>query len=220
MQVRSELNYAITREMVVLHRLLALLQLPGKNFELYPIIRPRGGDFLYSDDEFEVMKNDVQFCKGAGCDGIVTGILHQDGTVDKDRCRQLVTLAYPLGATFHRAFDRCNDPFKAIEDIIECGFERILTSGQQPAALEGIALIASLIEKAANRIVVMPGSGVRSDNIATIAKQTRASEFHTSARTMADGKMKFNNAGMKEQLKSISVDGKEIKKIAAILAAL
>ena len=166
------------------------------------------------------MKNDVQFCKGAGCDGIVTGILHQDGTVDKDRCRQLVTLAYPLGATFHRAFDRCNNPFIAIEDIIECGFERILTSGQQPAALEGIELIASLIEKAANRIIVMPGSGVRSDNIATIAKLTRASEFHTSARTMADGKMKFNNAGMREQLKSVSVDGKEIKKIAAILAAL
>ncbi|MBC7535127.1 MAG: copper homeostasis protein CutC, partial [Ferruginibacter sp.] len=119
------------------------------SIELYPIIRPRGGDFLYSDDEFEVMKNDVRLCKDVGCDGIVTGILQADGTIDIDRSRQLVALAYPLGATFHRAFDRCNDPFKAMEDIIECGFERILTSGQQPAAMEGIELIASLIEKAA-----------------------------------------------------------------------
>ena len=91
--------------------------------ELYPIIRPRGGDFLYSDAEFDIMKTDVQLCKETGCDGVVIGMLNTDGSIDKKRCRQLVELAYPLGVTFHRAFDRCANPFEALEDIIGIGCE-------------------------------------------------------------------------------------------------
>ena len=187
------------------------------SIELYPIIRPRAGDFLYSDEEFEIMKKDVLICKKSGCDGIVIGILDEDGNVDKQRCSQLVQLAYPLGVTFHRAFDRTNDPFKAMEDIIDIGCERILTSGQRPSVVDGIELIAQLIEKAEERIIIMPGSGVRADNIADIAMKTKATEFHTSARTMIQSNMKFRNEKMNEEMKSVSADENEINSIKKIL---
>lgn len=150
--------------------------------ELYPIIRPRGGDFFYSDAEFEVMKADVKVCKELGCDGVVIGILHTDGTIDKKRCGELVQLAYPMGVTFHRAFDRVKDDAQALEDVIEIGCERILTSGLVPSALDGAETLASLIKQADERIIIMPGSGVRADNIIGLAKKTGAVEFHTSAR--------------------------------------
>lgn len=190
------------------------------DIELFPIIRPRGGDFLYSDDEFEIMKEDILQCKKIGCDGVVIGLLNADGTVDKTRTSQLVNLAYPMSVTFHRAFDRANDPFKAMEDIIECGCERILTSGQQPTALEGIELISSLIKKAEERIIVMPGSGLRSDNIISIAQQSGAVEFHSSARTTMNSKMNFNNPTMKEQLKTVVLDAMEVSKMANLLSGL
>src|SRR3569623_1445721 len=109
--------------------------------ELYAMIRPRGGDFLYSDEEYEIMKADIEMCKHLGCDGIVTGILNKDGNVDKQRTAALVGYAYPLGVTFHRAFDRVYDPFSAIEDVIDAGCERILTSGLRPKAIDGIQTI-------------------------------------------------------------------------------
>ena len=165
--------------------------------ELYPIIRPRGGDFLYNPDEFEIMKNDIKLCKELNCDGIVIGILQADGTVDKERCTQLVELAYPLGVTFHRAFDRTVDPFKALEAIIEIGCVRILTSGQRPTAADGAELISQLIKQAAERIIIMPGSGIRSDNIVDIVTKTNATEFHTSARIMAESKMIFKGSDKK-----------------------
>lgn len=190
------------------------------DIELFPIIRPRGGDFLYSDDEFEIMKEDILQCKKIGCDGVVIGLLNADGTVDKTRTSQLVNLAYPMSVTFHRAFDRANDPFKAMEDIIECGCERILTSGQQPTALEGIELILALIKKAEERIIIMPGSGLRSDNIISIAQQSGAVEFHSSARTTMNSKMNFNNPTMKEQLKTVVLDAIEVSKMATLLSEL
>ena len=188
--------------------------------ELYPIIRPRGGDFLYTDAEFEVMRTDVKICKELGCDGVVMGILNSDGSVDKDRCRQLVALAYPMGVTFHRAFDRVANTSQALEDIIEIGCERILTSGLQPTALEGAETIAALIKQAAERIIIMPGSGVRSENIIELVKKTAAVEFHTSARMNIDSKMEYKNEAMKESLKSVSVDIVEIKNIITILKSL
>ncbi len=151
------------------------------HIDLYPIIRPRGGDFIYSGEEFQAMLCDVEFSRQAGCDGVVIGILKADGSVDKDRCARLVERAYPLGVTFHRAFDVTVDPFAALEDIIDIGCERILTSGQQPTAPEGAALIAELIKRADNRIVIMPGSGVRLSNIKELAEKTGAEEFHSSA---------------------------------------
>lgn len=190
------------------------------SIELFPIIRPRGGDFLYSDDEFDIMKEDILQCKKIGCDGVVIGLLHADGTIDKTRTSQLVNLAYPMSVTFHRAFDRTNDPFIAMEDIIDCGCERILTSGQQPTASEGIELIAALIKQADERIIIMPGSGLRSDNITSIAKKSGAVEFHSSARTTIDSKMSFNNPTMKEQLKTVVLDAAEVSKMATLLYSL
>lgn len=190
------------------------------HIDLYPIIRPRGGDFLYSEDEFEIMKTDIMACRQLGCNGVVTGMLRADGSVDKERCSQLVEIAFPMEVTFHRAFDRTNDPFAALEDIIAIGCERILTSGQKPNAMEGADLIASLVEKADERIVIMPGSGVRSDNISELSAITKAHEFHTSARININSRMNFTQEGLKEKLQSVSVDMEEVKKIKEILSAL
>ena len=186
------------------------------SIELYPIIRPRGGDFLYSEIEFEVMKADIENCKSLGCDGVVIGILNADGTVDKKRCKQLVEIAHPMKVTFHRAFDRTNDPFKAMEDIISIGCARILTSGQKNLAIDGEELLNNLVKQANNRIIIMPGSGVNSDNIETLVKNTNATEFHTSARTFINSKMEFINESMDEQLTSVSLMSDEIKKIIEI----
>jgi copper homeostasis protein len=186
------------------------------SIELYPIIRPRGGDFLFSEIEFEVMKADIENCKNLGCDGVVIGILNADGTVDKKRCKQLVEIAHPMKVTFHRAFDRTNDPFKAMEDIISIGCERILTSGQKNLATDGEELLNKLVKQANNRIIIMPGSGVNSENIETLVKNTNASEFHTAARTFINSKMEFINQSMDEQLTSVSAMSDEIKKIIEI----
>jgi len=185
--------------------------------QIYPIIRPRGGNFVYSDDEFEMMKTDVQICKALKYDGVVIGILNADGTVDKDRCEELVELAGEMGVTFHRAFDRTADPFQAMEDIIKTGCERILTSGQVPNAADGTNLIFKLIEKADDRIIIMPGSGVRSDNILQIAEQTCATEFHTSARVNTEAKKIKGKGSMNETLHLVSVDEKEVKAIIKLL---
>ena len=187
------------------------------SIELYPIIRPRGGDFLYSEIEFEVMKADIQICKNLGCDGVVIGMLNSDGTVDKQRCKQLVDIAQPMGVSFHRAFDRTKDPFKALEDIISIGCERILTSGQKSVATDGAALLNELVKQAHGRIIIMPGSGVRSDNVENLVKKTNATEFHTSARTYADSKMEFINESMDEQLTSVTTLSNEIKTIIQLL---
>ena len=189
------------------------------SIELYPIIRPRGGDFLYSEIEFELMKADIQICKNLGCDGVVIGMLNSDGTVDKQRCKQLVDIAQPMGVSFHRAFDRTKDPFKALEDIISIGCERILTSGQKSVATDGAALLNELVKQANGRIIIMPGSGVRSDNIENLVKKTNATEFHTSARTYAESKMEFINESMDEQLTSVTTLSNEIKTIIQKLKA-
>lgn len=166
---------------------------------IFPIIRPRGGDFLYSAAEFKVMKHDIEFCKAAGFEGIVTGFLLQDGSIDAERTREAVQLAAPMQVTFHRAFDRCVDPFVALETIIEAGCKRILTSGQQLKAMDGAALIGRLITAASNRIVIMPGSGVRKENIAQLAQLTGAIEMHSSAKTIAYSNMGYVNTAFKSE---------------------
>lgn len=188
--------------------------------ELYAMIRPRGGDFFYNREEYEIMKTDVQTCKKLGCDGVVIGMLNRDGTVDKERCSKLVELAYPMGVTYQRAFDRVKDPFAALEDVIGTGCERILTSGLVPSCLNGAPLIAQLIQKADGRIIIMPGSMLRSGNVAEIATITGASEFHTSARINTDSYMNYINEGMNENLKSVTVDAEEVKNIIANLKSL
>ncbi len=185
--------------------------------DVFPIIRPRGGDFLYNDKEFEIMKSDIQVCKNLGCDGVVFGLLKEDATIDKMRCKTLVQLAYPMSTTFHRAFDRITNSEKALEDIIDCGFERILTSGFYPTAMEGKENLQKLIAQAAERIIIMPGSGVRSTNIKEIAESTGAVEFHSSAKKMIENNMTVLNTNMNENLQQVGIDEKEIEKMIEIL---
>ena len=169
---------------------------------LFPIIRPRGGDFLYTDDEFKAMYQDILQCKQLGCDGVVIGALLPNGTIDKDRTAKMIELAYPMGVTFHRAFDRCKDPFSAMELLIELGCERILTSGQRKTAPEGVALIAELQKKAEGRIIIMPGSGVRTENIQKLAAQTGCTEFHSSLRSSKQSAMEFVHPAFKDSSES------------------
>jgi copper homeostasis protein len=162
---------------------------------LYPIIRPRGGDFLYNKDEYEIMLKDVRLCKQLSCDGIVIGLLNMDGSIDVARTSELIEAAYPMGVTFHRAFDRCKDPFEALEELIEIGCERILTSGQKPSVVDGVDLIAELNKKAVDRIIIMPGSGVRKENIKMLAEKTGCIEFHSSLRSKTKSPMQFVHPG-------------------------
>ncbi len=163
------------------------------SIKVYPIIRPRGGDFLYSDLEFNLMKEDIKICKSLNCDGVVIGILKADGSVDKERCAELIAEAKPMPVTFHRAFDMSNDMEKALEDIIELGCERILTSGGEASAIKGADMLARLIKQADGRIIIMPGAGVSAANIADIIKLTGAKEFHASARHAVKSEMQFRN---------------------------
>jgi len=171
---------------------------------LFPIIRPRGGDFLYTKDEFEIMKNDIKLCKELGCEGIVIGLLNMDGTIDMTRASELIELAYPLEVTFHRAFDRCKDPFAALEELIEIGCQRILTSGQKPTVSEGVDLIAELNKKADDRIIILPGSGVRKDNIKMLAEKTGCIEFHSSLRGKTKSPMQFIHPAFADSAESYS----------------
>jgi copper homeostasis protein len=149
---------------------------------LYVLIRPRAGDFLYSELECETMRRDIEVCVALGCDGVVIGALDADGGVDVARCRTLIAAAGSLGVTFHRAFDLSREPTQALEDIVTLGCERILTSGTQASAPDGAALIRELVVQAAGRLVVMPGAGVTAQNIAALAAATGAHEFHASAK--------------------------------------
>jgi copper homeostasis protein len=158
---------------------------------IYPIIRPRGGDFLFTDDEFSIMLQDIKLCKQLGCDGVVIGLLNADGSVNIKRTAKLIEAAYPLGTTFHRAFDRCSNPFEAMEQLIQVGCERILTSGQKPSAPDGVELIDQLNRQADERIIIMPGSGVRKENIKMIAEKTGCMEFHSSLRSKINSDMEF-----------------------------
>lgn len=189
------------------------------HIDLYPIIRPRGGDFLYTEEEFGTMLNDIAFCKEADVNGVVIGLLNPDGTIDKRRASFLVNAAYPMGVTFHRAFDWAINPFEAMEDIIDIGCERILTSGQRPTAMEGAKLINELVRQADDRIIIMPGSGIRAQNIAALMEQTDAPEYHTSARTRAQSRMEYVNESMKEDNSAVIVDEEEVKKIIGLISA-
>jgi copper homeostasis protein len=160
---------------------------------LQVMIRPRGGDFCYSQIEFEVMKLDVEMARKAGADGVVIGILTEDGFVDEPRTRALVELARPMSVTFHRAFDMARDPYQAMETLVGLGVDRILTSGQESSALEGLDLISELVRRAAGRIVIMPGGGITEGNFRRIVEQSGAGELHVAALSMVEGPMKFRN---------------------------
>ncbi|MCC8537555.1 copper homeostasis protein CutC [Xanthomonas axonopodis pv. poinsettiicola] len=151
---------------------------------LYVLIRPRVGDFVFSADEVEAMRRDVQQCVALGCDGVVLGALDRHGQVDMETMRVLIEAAGPLGVTFHRAIDVSAEPARALEDAIALGCERVLTSGARASAPEGIDTIAALVRQAGGRIGVMPGAGLSEHNIRTVRQHTGAHEFHASARGM------------------------------------
>ena len=150
--------------------------------KLYPILRPRAGDYFYDDDEIAILEKDIQICKELGCDGISIGVQRIDGEIDTERMKRFVELAYPMGVTCNRAFDATPDPMKALEDLIDCGCERILTSGQEAGAPQGVVLLKALVKRAGNRIIVMPGAGITAENIGFIQEATAATEFHGSLR--------------------------------------
>ncbi|MCY1518845.1 Copper homeostasis protein CutC [compost metagenome] len=169
------------------------------HIEVWPIIRPRGGDFLYTEDEFELMKTDIALCKSLQCNGVVFGILKANGDVDLKRCAELVALASPMPVTFHRAFDRSNNLSKSLEDIINLGFTRILSSGAAQSAQQGIHKLAELIKQADHRISIMPGAGINPSNILEIKEQTGATLFHSSARRSKNSLMQYQVADMKSE---------------------
>jgi copper homeostasis protein len=184
---------------------------------LYPIIRPRAGNFFYDEEEFAIIKQDILLCKQLGCDGISTGVHLQNGEIDTERLKRIVEWAYPMGVTCHRVFDATPNPFKALEEIIDCGCERILTSGQKTAAPDAIDILAKLVQRADGRIIIMPGAGVRSSNIEALIKGTGATEFHTSARIAAPDPVTFRNPAIADATNWYIANEEELNKIIGIL---
>jgi len=161
------------------------------NIETFIMIRPRAGDFLYDEQEFETMKEDILAVKEMGFEGIVTGILLSDGRIDIDRMRELVELANPLKVVLHRAFDDAKDPVEDIDKLIEMGICRILTSGQRADALKGAEYIAELQKRFGDRIDIMPGGGVNAENIEEIYNITGCTHYHLSGKVNVGSRMEY-----------------------------
>lgn len=190
---------------------------------VFVLIRPRKADFLYSNIEFDIMLEDIAFAKSSGADGIVSGVLKSDGTVDYQRVSQLVTAANPLPFTFHRAFDMCKNPLKAIGELREIGVKRILTSGQSKTAVEGIANLQRFVEKAAANISIMACGNLLPQNIDRITQIDGLTEFHSAARTMVQSEMTYFGAtnmgdeGVEAEFCWSEVDENMVRKMREIL---
>ncbi len=163
---------------------------------IHVLIRPRSGDFIYSNEELEIMKINIKFCKLNGINGVVLAILKLDGTIDIERCKELVQLAKPMSVTFQRAFDFVKDPFASMEEIISLGCDRILTSGQKQNVLDGSELIHQLVQQANNRIILLAGAGINEENIQEVVKRTSTHEFHFSAKTKVESSMQYKKEGL------------------------
>jgi copper homeostasis protein len=174
---------------------LGMLQLARRSvtIEINVIIRPRGGDFCYSELEIEVMRLDILAAKSAGANGVVLGLLRPDGCVDEERTAELVAIARPMSVSFHRAFDMARDPYEALEAVCRLGIERILTSGQKTSATEGAGCSARLVEQAGNRVIILAGGGINETNIAQLTAATGVREVHFAARTSLGSPMLFRN---------------------------
>jgi copper homeostasis protein len=180
--------------------------------DLHVMIRPRGGDFSYDSDEFEIMRRDIALAKRLGANGVVFGILDVNGNVDVTRTRQLADEARPLAVTFHRAFDMTADLFRALDDVGAAGVDRVLTSGGEPTALQGRATILQLVEKAQRRIVIMPGSGIKPENARTLVKHTGATEIHVGLRSSLPSPMLHLNS----RISMGSVEGREYQRFVVL----
>ncbi len=194
------------------------------NIPVNVIVRPRGGDFLYSEAEFEIIKEDVLKIKELGANGVVIGFLTPKGKIDLKKTKEIIDLAAPLEITFHRAFDMCRNHLQALEELKSIGIKRILTSGSKNNAFEGSDLIKKLVEQAKGKIIIMPGSGINQHNLPEIIQKTGAKEFHTSAKTFVNSKMEYFNPAINmgrnqsvDEYKRISVNSEQIKMMARIL---
>lgn len=167
-----------------------------KQLGLNVLIRPRGGDFLYSEAEVDCMVADIKACRELGADGVVIGALRKDGTIDADACRRMVEAAGPMSVTFHRAFDVCRDPEDALEQIIALGCDRVLTSGRHASAHEGREVLGQLVRQAAGRIIILAGAGVSAKNVAEIVRASGVTEVHSSARRAQQSLMEYRQSGV------------------------
>jgi len=197
------------------------------SIKLNVIIRPRGSDFLYNELEYSMMKRDIKICKNTGVDGVVIGILDKFGNIDKKRTEELVSIARPMSVTFHRAFDMSNDPYKALSDLIELGVDRILTSGQRVSVADGLELLASLVKKAGDSVIIMPGCGITSENIVHIAKTAGAKEYHMTGNRSVQSLMEYKNPfvtmGDMDTISEYSyevTDEEEIRRIVSLLKTI
>ncbi|TAH19132.1 MAG: copper homeostasis protein CutC [Cytophagales bacterium] len=185
--------------------------------QLYPIIRPRSMNYLYDEDEWNIIINDVLMCKELHCDGVSVGVQTVYGEIDADKMKYLVEIAYPMQLTCNRVFDAVPNPYEALETLIDAGCKRILTSGLAATAPEGIEMLKSLVSRANGRISIMPGAGVRSTNVATLKAITGAREFHTSARKFADNLVLFSNPAVSDAGNMYVADEEELMKVMAAL---
>ena len=197
--------------------MICMAQKLTSSIDINVIIRPRGGDFLYTPVEVESMLLDIDLVKQLKVHGVVFGCLTKYGDIDMQLMRRLIDASKPLSVTCHRAYDVCHDPFEALEQLIELGCDRILTSGQQPDAVQGIPLIKELVKRAGERIIIMPGCGVREDNIARIEAETGAKEFHTSARSIVYSRMEYRkdnvpmgSSAVTSEFETVQTDRKKV----------
>ena len=179
--------------------------------QAFVLVRPRGGDFCYNELEIKTMEADVEYCKKAGVAGIVVGFLHPDGSINTELTRRFVELSAPLPVTFHRAFDRCTEPLKALEQIIDCGCARILTSGCQPTAVEGADLLQQLVKQADGRIQILAGSGITPENAVDLKRKTGVPEIHGSCKfTRPDGAWETDAEQVRLLLEKLVGKGREL----------
>lgn len=194
------------------------------HIKLHVLIRPRGGDFLYSDLEFEIIKKDIEVCKEIGCDGVVIGFLTAYGEIDFLKMAKAIKIARPMSVTFHRAFDMTPDPFSSLDQLQFLGIDRLLTSGQKNKAPDGKDLIAELVKRAGDKLVIMPGSGINEENIAMMQKYTGAQEFHLTGQVQKESKMIYRKEGIflggLPQIPEYSIAETDVKRIRNVVKKL
>ncbi|HEX8334134.1 MAG TPA: copper homeostasis protein CutC [Segetibacter sp.] len=185
---------------------------------LYPILRPRSGNYFYDEDEYEIIKKDIVACKEIGCNGISVGAATINAEIDTEWMKHIVEWAHPMGVTCNRAFDGTPDPHKALEDIIACGCERVLTSGQKSAAPDAGQILFKLVQQAGDRIIIMPGAGIKSSNLAQLREESGAKEFHASARKVAPNPLTYINTQVSDYGNVYISDEDEVRAMVQILS--